>query len=258
MGSYGITNNSGGTYQQLKAQSRDFKDFESYDEAVDWFSNSRNSNQNVWINDENNSGLSSDELYAVERYTGSLYRELNKMMFNTPLENLSESNQYRQIVENLHDAINKFELKQGINVTRETDFRPFGKRKGVKMTVDEVKDFLNASGGVLQNDGALSFCAGDRGMGVSSSGLIIHLAIPKSKGYCAYVDPISSNNGENEVLVNNNSVFRYDPNSVRQDSGGRIHVNAYMLGVAKNQAISKDNKSTISKEKISKKVNAKK
>lgn len=242
MGSYGIVNKSGGVD---KTQTRGFKDFESYEEALEWFYKPKNSNEHDWINEE----LSGKEEHAIGRYTGTWYRELNKLMYNTPIEDMEDSNPYKEIITNLHNAINKFELKQGINVTRETDFRPFGKAKGVSMTVDELKDYLNATGGVLQNDGALSFCAGDKGLGVSSKGLIIHLAIPKSKGYCAYVDPISSNEGENEVLVNNNSVFRYDTHSVREDNGGRIHVNAYMIGVAQHQTISKNNKSKLSKTK---------
>ena len=115
----------------------------------------------------------------------------------------------------------------------------FGAEAGEKMTVSQIKNLLAKSNGVLQNDGFLSSGADDHGVAIQGSGLVLHFKIPPSKGAGAYVAHLSSlGTLENEYLINNNAVFKFDPNSVHSQ-GGKIHVTGEWLGQAKKQSFDK-------------------
>ena len=209
--------------------------------ATKWFGNEKNSNEKEWRNN-----LTSDELHAIKSYTGYGYTTMNNNLYSTPWDEIGAYS--KSEMSNLYNALNKFDLKRGINVTRQTDFQIFGGGHGDHMTVDQVKNYLTKNGGVLQSDGFMSFAANDKGISIAGSGLVVHLQVPPSKGAGAYVNQVSSHKGEYEYLLNNNAVLKFDPNSVKEE-GGKVHVTAQWLGQSKMQSIDPNNKSAYAKKK---------
>ncbi len=225
MGSTGLVNKPASNTDK-------YTNFNNQQGASKWFANDSLSNYNEWEN-----GLSTDEKVAIQSYTGSGYDSMNKNLYTTQWDDLDSYSKNK--LSNLYNALSKFELKHGINVTRQSDFQIFGAKKNTKMSVDDVKKFLTKTNGVLQNDGFLSASADDQGRSIEGSGLVLHFQIPPSVGAGAYVAHLSSLGVyENEYLINNNAVFKFDPNSVYSD-GVKIHVTGAWLGQAKKQSFDK-------------------
>ena len=225
MGSTGLVNKPASNTDK-------YTDFNSTAGANKWFANEDLSNLKDWLQN-----LSKDEKNAIGSYTASGYTGMNNTLYTKLWDNMDEYDKNK--LSNLYNALSKFELKHGINVTRQADFQIFGASFGEKMTVDQVKQFLSKSNGVLQNDGFLSAGADSHGVSVAGEGLVLHFKIPPSVGAGAYVAPISSMGmSENEYLINNNAVFKFDPDSVQQ-IGNKIHVNGEWLGQAKKQSFDK-------------------
>lgn len=225
-----------------------YTNFNSYQGSMKWFANPKLSNLEEW----NQKLLTSAEKSAIVSYTGSAYSGINNTLYNKAWESMLPHEKEKASA--IYNGLSKFELKHGITVTRQCDFQIFGGAKYEKMTVDQVKSMLSGSNGVLQHDGFMSFGANDKGVSIAGSGVIVKLRIPPSKGAGAYVNPISLHKGqsENEFLLNNNAVLKYDVNSVKM-VGGKVYVEADWLGQAKSQTISATNKSVLSKTKKKKK-----
>ena len=230
----GAVGTSSGLVNSPTAQAEKYTEFKN-NGADKWFANEKDSNMTEWID-----GLSAGEKSAINHYTGYGYTDMNKTLYSKPWDEISAPS--KKEMANLYNALSKFDLKRGINITRQTDFQIFGKEHNSNMSVNQVKKFLENNGGVLQSDGFMSFGANDHGMSLAGSGLVIHLQVPPSKGAGAYVNPISSHKGEEEFIVNSNSVLRFDPKSVTE-MGGKIHVTATWLGQSKMQTIDPKNKS---------------
>lgn len=198
-------------------------------------------NSYEWFEDHSNvqdweySELSSDERHAIYDYTGLGYKEINRNQYNTPWEEMDDFEK-RQIAD-LHNGLNKFVLNNGIIVNRACDFRIFGAGEYDDMSITDIRNYLKKSDGVLQHDGFLSFSTDPNGHGIEGKGVVIHLKVPPSTGAGAYVQHISQHSGENEFLLNNNVVIKYDYNSMYKDGHG-IHINAEWLGNAEAQTIS--------------------
>ena len=239
---FGLINSAsgGGEYQELYRDTLTPENG-SDEPVLRWFNDTANSNLDSWT-----SNLSPDEKHAISRYTGQGYQQINTYQYTTPWEKMGNQ-AYRDLIMNLHNGLNKFELNKGIVVDRACDFQIFGANRKDLMSVDQVKDFLSKSNGVVQNDGFMSFSANRGGEGIEGRGLLIHLRVPPSTGAGAYVDHMSQNDGEREFILNNNAVLRFDPKSVYEDKVGRIHINADWLGRARAQTISKTNKSALRK-----------
>ena len=214
-----------------------FTVFNSYEGSQKWFNNPDLSNSSTWPGE-----LTPEEKQAVGSYTGTGYGTVNSELYNVPWEEMSSKQ--KEKAANIYNALNKFELKKGITVTRQSDFQIFGASEYSKMTVDEVKNYLSGTKGIVQNDGFLSTSANNKGAAIEGSGLVVTYHIPPSKGAGAYVNPISHNAGsyENEFLINNNAVFKFDVNSIHMGSDGKIHATAEWLGQAKNQSLIKKSK----------------
>ena len=194
--------------------------------ADDWFK--KNSNYSDW-------SPTSDEIDTIKWYTAGGYG-INKVLYETPTSGLNDSQV--KMVNDLQNALSSFKLNKGIEVTRQSDFRMFGKDSYKKMSVDEIKDWIKETGGVIQNNAFLSFSADTDGRAIMGhSGLVLHLRVPPSKGAGAFVKYYSSHSNENEYLLNNNAVLKFDPNSVDVDSKGRIHITANWLGRAKKSTL---------------------
>ena len=234
MGAVGTSSSSSGLVNSPTAEVDKYTVFKN-NGANKWFANENDSNMTEWID-----SLSGGEQAAISHYTGFGYTQMNKSLYNKPWDELGDYDKHE--LSNLYNALNRFDLKKGISVTRQADFQIFGMDKGDHMTVNQVKDFLKQTGGVLQNNGFLSFGANEHGVAIAGSGLVIHLQVPPSKGAGAYVGTISEHKGEQEYLLNNNALMKFDPNSVKS-VGGKIHVTAQWIGQAKMQTIDPKNKS---------------
>lgn len=232
MGSIGKTNSGPAMVNTATVTGNEkYTDFGNGNGAEKWFANTDLSNYTSW----HTNLLTSGEKQSIVKYTGTSYVKMNQLLYTQNWDTIDAKD--KTMLSNMYNGISKFELKKGINVTRQCDFQIFGV-KGL-MTPDAVKQLLTSSGGVIQNNGFLSFSADNRGRSIAGSGLIIHLRIPPSTGAGAYVKAISQHGSENEFILNNNSVLRFDPQSVTQDGYGKIHVNADWLGQAKSQVFAK-------------------
>ena len=234
MGSTGLTNKPTSTGGKFT----DFQD--NYVGSQKWMANPKLSNSVDWMN-----GLTSEEMSALKSYTGTGYGGLNTELYTQPWDEMSPSAKKKAAA--LYEAINKFELKKGITITRQCDSKIFGH---AGMTMEQIKNAITKNGGYLQSDGFMSFGTNNHGVPIAASGVIISLKVPPSKGAVAYVDPISSHKGpvENETLVNSNAVLKFDPNSVKQ-VGNKVYVEAEWVGQAKKQSIDPKNKSKYAKKK---------
>lgn len=210
-----------------------------------WREHTEMSNTADWMDNL----LTEDEADAVKEWTGSGYWDLADL-YTTEWDDMQTST--KEFATDLFNAVNKFELKQGITVNRSTDFQIFGRDKHQKMTEEQVRNFLKneTDNGLIQNDGFMSFSTRSAGVKVAGSGLVIHLNVPPNKGAGAYVSAVGGNKGEREYMTNNNSIMRFDANSVRTDENGYIHVNAKLVGQSKMQTIDSKNKSKFRKEPV--------
>lgn len=219
-------------------QGDNYTDFKDGSGAPKWFANEKLSNFNEWF-----PNLTDEQRNAIDSYTGFGY-SINADLYNTPWDDMSESD--KQMAKAIYDALSGFELKHPIGLTRQTDFQMFGAGKGESMSVDEIKNFLSSQNGIVQADGFLSAGADNHGAAIAGSGVVLHFKIPESKGAVGYIEPLGVP-GENEVLINNNSVWQADLNSVTQQ-GNKVHVTMYWLGQATMQTIDPKNKSSKKKK----------
>lgn len=211
-----------------------------------WRNNTDLSNFAEW-----EKGLTEEEEKALTGWTDIGYSTLS-LLYNTEWDNLSDYAKSRATA--IYNALNKFQLKQGITVDRATNFKIFGAQGNQKMTVEQVKDYLQnqTKDGMIQNDGFMAFTTVQNGYSVDGSGLVIHLNVPPSTGAGAYIGNV--NPYEREYLLNNNSILKFDPNSVKLVQGDAyhkptIHVTATVVGRAKMQTIDKKNDSIYAKKK---------
>lgn len=233
MGSTGLSN-------KPTSSSDKYTVFNSYEGSQKWMANPKLTNSVEWMK-----GLTPEERSAISSYTGSGYSGVNNAMYNTPWDQMTPA--MKQRASALYEAINKFELKKGITITRQCDSLIFG-HKG--MTMAQIKNAITKNGGYIQNDGFMSFGTNDHGVAIAGSGVIISLKVPPSKGAVAYVNPISTHKGqtENETIVNSNSILKFNPDSVKQ-VGNKVYVEAEWVGQAKNQTIDPKNKTKYGKKK---------
>lgn len=232
----------GGSQGKSKKETETFANKDGYETLV-WFEDTDNSNYEAWSNN-----LTKDEKQAIDDYIGYDYGGINSSLYNIPWEDLKEGWQKKEIVD-LYHAINKFELKQTIQVNRACDSKIFGK-KG--MSVNEIKAFLKQSDGYVQNNAFMSFSTKSGGVVVDSKGVQLHVTVPESTGAGAFLGKHGLGN-EREFLFNNNAVIKFDSDKVYQDNYGIIHVYGEWVGQAESQTISKNyDKNALSKGKKSK------
>ena len=227
MGSVGKSKDGDITYQKLDKDS--LKELYSWDNAeTSWFDD----HGNMW---EWRDGLTDDEERVIKDYTGLDYDDINTSQYTKAWEDMSFYE--KQSIANLHNALSKFELKDGIIVNRACDFQIFGAGEHESMTISDVRNYLKPTDGYLQNDGFMSFSTKANGVPVEGHGLIIQLKIPPTTGAGAYIEPVSYHQQEKEFLLNNNAILKFDYNSMYQDSKG-IHITAEYVGYNDAQTIS--------------------
>lgn len=198
------------------------------DEAIKWFNENSNA-QEWWAN------LSGAERNEVERFTGSGFVSVNGQQYGVAWEDMDDS--YRERIVNLYNALDKFQLKVPITVNRACDFKIFGSDD--RMTMAEVKAFLEKSGGYVQNNGFMSFSTRADGVEVDGSGVVLKVTFPTVRGAGAYVAEHSNHKHESEWIANNNGVYRFYPEKMYKNAEGSIVVPGEWVGQAKAQTISK-------------------
>ena len=240
---YGVVSSplsSDGEYKELYDEATEDSFWSDEHPVRDWFK--ANSNIEDWTLNQ----LTTGEQKAIQKFTGSAFSDINRWQYTIPWESMND--EQRAIISKMYNGLNKFELNSGVVVDRACDFQIFGKKKGEKMSMSDIYNHLKGSNGVVQNDGFMSFTTNKGGFGVAGSGLVIRLRVPPSVGAGGYVDHFSSHEGEKEFILNNNSVLRFDLNSMYTDNAGRVHIDADWLGRAKSQTISPTNKSAMRKK----------
>lgn len=220
---YGIA--SGSKRGTRNAKFMDFgANYEALKKSTAFFNDPNNSNTKEWVN-----GLTSLEKKALQDYTGEGgidYGVINDALYTKQWNDIPAHVQER--IKAMDSAFDKSLLLQGIQVTRQCDFKIFGSNGD--MSIQEIKDYIKKNGdnGVLENKGYLSFGANNHGAAIAGYGLVIHANVPPSRGAGQYVNPISLHAGssENEFLFNRGTNFKFDVKSLHKDSEGRIHINA--------------------------------
>ena len=198
-----------------------------------WFANPKLSNYEEWI-----AGLTAAEKSIIYYYTGSGYDNLNDELYTTPWDLMYESDKLKAAT--LYEALNKFELHHGLTVMRQCDSRVFGVAPGA--SADKIVEQLKQSNGVVQANGFMSTGASGSGTSVDSSGVVLKIEVPPSKGAGAYIKSMGIGH-EHEFLMNSNGVYKVDVNSVHKGSDGKVHATMRWIGQAKIQTIDPKNKS---------------
>ena len=156
--------------------------------------------------DEWEKGLKPAERSTLEDYTGNSkgkniakgnYREINE-----PLrEQLPMEEDLQNRVENINNAMNKYELGDDLIVYRGCDGKLFG---GLEDADDIRKNYL---GRVVRDRGFVSTSA-VKGKQFIQKNIQLKIRVPHGRGRGAFISPFSHFPTEHEFLIKNNSSFR--------------------------------------------------
>ena len=208
------------------SEAEKYTDFGDGKGATPWFNNEVNSNYSDWKNT-----LSESELSAVRSYIGIGYRDINDGLYTTPWKDMDADTKKK--ASNIYNAMMRFELKRGVQLTRQCDFQIFGAEKYGSMSVNDVKNYVSQQNGYLQTNGFLSAGADNTGTPVAGSGVVLHIKVPPSKGAGTFIKQWGLPT-ENEFLMNSNAVWHVNTNSIKK-IGSKVHVEMEWVGQAKEQ-----------------------
>jgi len=156
--------------------------------------NQQNGMDNSWRH-----GLTLAQFEAMRRYTGSDYVDINNALRRLQLA--SSPADIQRCVDNMTEAISKFQLKKSITVFRGASSSIFGGHK----TAAEINAMAKA-GAHLTDRGFMSTSAS---FGAEFSGNYkFVITVPAGTGRGAYVAPFSHFRSENEFLLQRNTTFR--------------------------------------------------
>jgi hypothetical protein len=173
--------------------------------------------------------LTGEQRKAVEQYTGHYYREMNRALRNGDYQAGTADAKTRGRIDRCTEALDAFTLKEDVIV-----YRGMGSVHAMAcfLGIDEAELKARAA------QGKLDALAGTRGYedafmstgvtpGKAWSGPTLVALLPKgTPGF--YVNPISTNAGELEVLVQRGS--RYNVLKVEADATGHITAYAELTG----------------------------
>lgn len=159
-----------------------------------------------WVNN-----LSGKEQTALDSYTVSGYAQINRTLRN---DGYSKAPQHIQnSIDEIKNAISRFELKQDIVVYRGVDDNFLGGNYS-------SKDIQTTLIGKTITDKAFSSCSVLR-KGAFDRPYVLEIRVPRGKGRGAYIDPISTGKGEGEFLLQMNTSFKI---TGARDDGKKIVV----------------------------------
>lgn len=168
--------------------------------------------------------LGSDEKNAIDKYTGSYYRELNKVL-RTRKDKVRDSSKgtYKTDRDNIEAGINSYNLKHNTIFHRSSSASLLG-------GLTDPRD-INAqlAGKVVVDHGFTSATTTYRtGGGTYFGDIQYHISTPRGKGIGAFVKPISQHSSEEEFLFNYGSGYKV----VRayRSKTGHTHVDLEYVG----------------------------
>lgn len=191
-------------------------------------------------------GLSDDEVKGIAVYTGSYYQDINEYLrgvdykgnpngksYDTLAKDAQTSNKAKKLldaVNNIDTALKsgRFELQEDIITYRGSSTKFFNGLTNVN-SIDDLQKFIGAK---ITDEGIGSSAASKRK--AWSKSCLIEMKFPKGKKVNgAYVDPISSNSGEDEFLIGRNAQYRIDsiePYTGKNTKGYKYFVKVTFLG----------------------------
>ena len=157
------------------------------------------SESKTWID-----SLSKDERKASDRYTGSWYTDMN----NVYRKNDTSDKQVTKFSEDLTNALHRAETDKPVVLRRGVNESDLAHMLGFNGDTSKIKkhwDEINAGDFAAEDKGFLS-TSPDASGGFSKK-VELRIYCP-SKTHAAYVDSISTHQGEKETLLNSGSMYR--------------------------------------------------
>ena len=160
--------------------------------------------------------LTNDEYDAIGTYTGYKYEDINDYLREGKM-GTGEDEEIEEIVRNAEAGISKYKLTENLVVSRKsTDdiFRSLISEafpNGVRLEstyhsdIDSFVNTINKFAGSLVHDKAFTSSSTSRHIWHGS--VWFEIKLPKGTN-CAYVNPMSHNKGEMEVLINRGARYR--------------------------------------------------
>lgn len=148
--------------------------------------------------------LSKDERKASDRYTGSWYTDMN----NVYRKNDTSDKQVTKFSEDLTNALRRAETEKPVVLRRGVNESDLAHMLGFNGDTSKIKkhwDEINAGDFAAEDKGFLS-TSPDASGGFSKK-VELRIYCP-SKTHAAYVDSISTHQGEKETLLNSGSMYR--------------------------------------------------
>lgn len=170
--------------------------------------------------------LTAKEKEAIKDYTGSGYGNLNKALYDTDdldadekRDLLGDLGEYKA----LDDAIERYELKEGLTVNRNVWSSPFrDPGLGEPLPIDEYlvgKDFPFES-----------YTSTTVGPSRSNFGdIYLHIYVPPGKGRGMYVEPLTSVKGEKEFLLKRGAKYHVKSVKTVSDESGHKYTHVHLL-----------------------------
>lgn len=157
-----------------------------------------------------------DELESVIKYTGSSFKQMNNILRFGREYDVEMQERMINRINNCEAALAKAKLPEQVIARRGSDYnvlRDLG--FGQQMTEDEVKSVI---GGLIEEKGFLSTSPSPEG-GFTWYDYEYIIKVPEGS-QAMYVDSISMNRGEEELLINKDG--RYQITDVRLDDNGNV------------------------------------
>lgn len=157
-----------------------------------------------------------DELESVIKYTGNSYRQMNNILRFGHEYDADVQEQMIKRISNCEAALAKAKLPEQVIARRGSDYNVLKELGfGQQMTEAEVKSVI---GGLVEEKGFLSTSPDPQG-GFTWYDYEYVIKVPEGS-QAMYVDSISMNRGEKELLINKDG--RYQITDVRLDENGNV------------------------------------
>ena len=160
-----------------------------------------------------------DDRLAVETYTGWKYEDINPYLREGRYGSGDDPDMER-LIDNATRGLNQFVLSENMHVYRKSDddlFHDIDVHLGHGAnSVREFVDQINASKGSVVSD--KGFTSTSTRSSTWSGRVHFEIMVPKGTK-CAYVDSISRNHGERELLLNRGTNFKIVSAHIKKGEG---------------------------------------
>lgn len=157
--------------------------------------------------------IKSDELDAVQRYTGSAYEEINDYLRAGKMGS-GEDPEMEQLINNIENGLGRFKLAENLVVSRKSGDDIFSSLQDangnrVRFEYGETpQEFVNKInhyvGSKVMDDG---FTSTSTSRDVWNGRVWFEIQLPKGTN-CAYIRPISWHSSEREVILNRGTQYQ--------------------------------------------------